>query len=327
MLSRPWLIAIIAFDLVLWLGAVLWPAWRDESRPMSLVLGLTPGTETLMVAHAKKELPERLINLVEMTWTSAEVRAFQNGVADAAVLSLGEVIYLRESGVDVRVILVMDSSNGADGVVAKPQFHQLTDLRGKKVGMTSRASSLYVFMRSLDKAGMTIGDVTSVPLNVIESEEAFANGEVDAVVISEPWLTRLVQRGGVNLADSRNTPNDVFRLVAVRAERIPLFRESLQSLVNAHFRARLQLMNMTDKDPAWAPCAKREGVPADKLRDMLNTILLPDEKKNRELLTPGTGGLTQAARKVSTYMLEHGLITKVPDFDHFTDSSFVEHAP
>lgn len=327
MRSRSWLIILIVFDLALWLGAILWPAWREETGPMSVVLGLTPGTETLMVAHAEEKLPERLVNLVEMTWTSAEVRAFQNGVTDAAVLSLGEVIYLREGGADVRVVLVMDASDGADGVVAKPGIHDLSDLRGKKVGMTSRASSLYVFMHTLEKAGMSLGDVVSVPINVIESEAAFDSGEVDAVVTSEPWLTRLVQRGGVNLGDSRGMPRDVYRVLAVRAERISLFTASLQALVNAHFQAREKLLHMTSKDPAWAMCAKREGVPPSKLRNVFNTIVFPDKEENRRLLQPDSGGLTETARKVSTYMLEHGLIKKEIDFQHFTDPTFVEKVP
>lgn len=66
MISRSWIACLIALDVVLWVAALLWPAWQEEERPMSVVVGLWPGSESLIVAGERGYLPQRQINLVEI---------------------------------------------------------------------------------------------------------------------------------------------------------------------------------------------------------------------------------------------------------------------
>ena len=327
MISKPWILCLIAVDIVLWLGAIFWPVSRSETKPMSVVVGLWPGSETLLMAQARKELPPRQITLVEMTWTSAAVRAFQNGVADAAVLSLGEVIHLKENGCDVRIVLVLDSSRGADAILVRPGLRSLADLKGKRIAMTSRSSGLYIFSHEREKAGLKDEDFTMVPLNSTEAETAYASGEVDAAVINEPWATKLVNQGAVRIADSKPYEQDIYRVVAVRTEKLAEFEQALQVLVKAHFHSLEAIQHLAPRDPVLAINAKREGVSIQDLQAMFKLLDQPSAEQNKVLLEPETGPICQAATRVAQYMLEHGMIEKAVDCRHLTDPTFVRQVP
>ena len=72
----------------------------------------------------------------------------------------------------------------------------IKDLKGKKIGVTLTTISEFYLGRTLDLNGMNIQEVTLVDTKAAESENALANGEVDAVVTWEPWVTQIHRRMG-----------------------------------------------------------------------------------------------------------------------------------
>jgi NitT/TauT family transport system substrate-binding protein len=98
-----WLTVLALVALLLAVAA--WLPQRARPDPLTVAVGLWPGSETLLLARERGLLPLDHVQLVEMTWASATMRAFGNGVVDAAVLSLDEVMRLRESHLDLRVAM------------------------------------------------------------------------------------------------------------------------------------------------------------------------------------------------------------------------------
>jgi ABC-type nitrate/sulfonate/bicarbonate transport system substrate-binding protein len=70
------------------------------------------------------------------------------------------------------------------------------DLKGKKIGVTLTTISEFYLGRTLDLNGVKIHQVTLVDTRAAESGKALANGEVDAVVTWEPWVTQIHRRMG-----------------------------------------------------------------------------------------------------------------------------------
>jgi NitT/TauT family transport system substrate-binding protein len=69
-------------------------------------------------------------------------------------------------------------------------------LKGKRIGVTLQTISEFYLGRKLDLNGMNIHQVTLVDTKAAESEKALVNGEVDAVVTWEPWVSQINQRMG-----------------------------------------------------------------------------------------------------------------------------------
>jgi NitT/TauT family transport system substrate-binding protein len=68
-------------------------------------------------------------------------------------------------------------------------------LRNFKVAVDFTSISGYLFDMVLRQAGLTIHDVETEKIPVPSRPEALANGALDIVTASEPWITRIVQGG------------------------------------------------------------------------------------------------------------------------------------
>jgi NitT/TauT family transport system substrate-binding protein len=72
----------------------------------------------------------------------------------------------------------------------------IADLKGKRVGVTLTTISEFYLGRTLQLNGVDIHQVILVDTKAADAEKALANGEVDAVVTWEPWVTQVNQRFG-----------------------------------------------------------------------------------------------------------------------------------
>lgn len=64
----------------------------------------------------------------------------------------------------------------------------LADLKGKKIALNKGSNVHYLFVKALDKAQLSLSDVTVVYLSPPDGRAAFERGSVDAWVIWDPFL-------------------------------------------------------------------------------------------------------------------------------------------
>ncbi len=65
--------------------------------------------------------------------------ALRVGSLDLAGLTLDEALLLAQEGVPIAVIWVLNTSAGADALLAKPGITTLDALRGKRIGVEQTA--------------------------------------------------------------------------------------------------------------------------------------------------------------------------------------------
>lgn len=296
----------VGLDAVLWLAAFTWSPPRIPAAPI-LAVNIWPGTESMIVARETGLLPREKVNFVEMSWSSASMRAFGNRAADVAVLSLSETILLHELGNPFRLILAIDRSDGADAIVGREGVSTILDLKGKKVGVEVRSAGHYLLSRALEEAGLTLKDIELIPLNLPESETAFAELGVDAVVTAEPWLTRIVKKNGSKVIyDSTRTPGEFIRVLVARGSTVDESRPALAGLVNAHFEC---LNPDLWPDEVFKGILRREGLPADEFNDSLSRITQFFRNDQEALLSGPEPGLMKNIKTVMGHMKSTGLIS------------------
>lgn len=281
---------------------------KAPQAPLQIATNVWPGYEPLYLARSLGYFKDSTARFHEMTTSADVLKAFRNRVIDVAALTLDEALLLIQDGIDARIVLVTDISNGADVIVAHPTIKSIRDLKGKRVGVESLALGAYMLSRALDKAGLAPGDVTIVPVPVQEHEKAYAAGKVDAVVTFEPAKTKLLAIGGHCIFDSSQIPNEIIDVVVVRADILQAKAGQLNELEEGWFKA----LEYLQKNPADANLrmGKREGISAPEFAETLKGMTIPDKNENKRLLS---GALLQPAKRLAEVMYQGKLLNKAVD--------------
>ncbi len=289
--------------------ALLASCTQAPETPLRVATLPWPGYESIHLAQSLGYFEPARIRVLDLVNASQASNALRNGTVDAALLTIDEVLLLLQDDVDVRIVLVMNVSNGADVVMATPDITSLSDLRGKRIGVETNAIGATMFDAMLTAANMTATDVNLVSMPINEHAAAYRDKKVDAVVTFEPVRSQLLQQGARIVFDSRQIPDRIFDVLAVRSEALTTHRQELLSLVAAHFKA-LDYLARQPQDSAQR-LAPYLGVAADQVLPQFAGIKLPSLDENRALLSGPTPPLAKVTIAMNTALLQQRLMQKV----------------
>ena len=142
----------------------------------------------------------------------------------------------------------------------------LTDLRGKKIGFNKGSNVHYLFVRAIEKTGLTLADVTPVYLAPADGRAAFERGSVDAWVIWDPFLAAAQASGHTRvLADGEG-------LVANQQFYFGTKSFTDRAVIDIVFEAIAAIDKQTVGDPraAAAALSPEMGLPAPILANALD---------------------------------------------------------
>jgi NitT/TauT family transport system substrate-binding protein len=292
-----------------------------SEAPLRVAVSPWPAYQLLQLAQGLRYFDAaqvRLVELVNGNQVSAQLRA---GTVDAATVTLDEALAMMQDGVDLRVVLVADVSNGADAVLARPGITSLADLRGKRVGVETPAVGAVMLDAVLTAAGLAATDVQLVNVSVNESEAAYRDGRVDAVVTYEPARTRLLEQGAHVVFDSRSIPGRIMDVLVVRADALDSHQRALTALVAAHFKA-LEYLARQPQDAA-RQLAPFLGVTADRVMPLYAGLELSNLAENHAQLSGSTPGLPPTAAELGALMLRQHLLQAAVKVDHLVEPRFL----
>ena len=289
-------------SLVLGGFAVLGLSACSKPAPIRIAGHPWPGYETLFYAQSQGWLPPDVA--LQFTATQKEsIDSLKAGTADAAMLTLDEALTLQVKGVALEIILVFDVSRGADALVVRPGIATLSQLRGRSIGGEPSA----------------LGGLKPNRIPYDEQEAAFKKNQIDALISYEPVVGRLMGQGAQRLISTRELPDSVFDVLAVRIDVARARADTLRATLLGHFKALEQLRsNPWDTAYRMAPHA---GISAEELVESLRGMELPDIVANRSYLSQKNGHLTNVSHKLSTILLQAGTIATAANPEAlFTDA-------
>ena len=267
-------------------------------------------------------LDAQQVRLVETTSATASLKAIAEGWADGAAMTLDEVLKARANGLLLSVVMVFDLSAGADMVVARPGIKKLADLKGRRIGFEQGAVGELMLQEALRVGGLTREDVTLVMLPIDQQRDAWARDQLDAVVTYEPEASHLLRQGGRKLFDSRQIPNTIVDVLAIRSELLDRSHAcAIRHLLAAHFRAREHLLR-NPQDTAYR-MAPRLGIPAEQVLALYKGLVLPDAAENYRLLAGTSPELLVSARKLAAIMGGRGAASPADPFAALIRADFL----
>lgn len=274
--------------------------------PLRIGTNVWQGYEPLYLARDLGYFDRDRIRLVEYTSATQLLQAFRNGAVDAATVTLDETLPLALDGHDFAIVLVLDASDGADALVARPGIHRLADLEGKRVGFENTALGAYMVARALQHAGLDSSDIVPVTARVDEHVRAYQDDRVDALVTFEPARSRLRELGAVELFNSGDIPDEVLDVLVVRRAALAGSRDEVEALLRAWFRA----LDLIDRDlpGAAARMAPRLGITPAEVIATFDDLKLLDRDANRALLADDPPRLLALLRDLQRVLLGAGLL-------------------
>ncbi|MEO7404561.1 MAG: ABC transporter substrate-binding protein [Burkholderiales bacterium] len=173
--------------------------------------------------------------------------ALAAGALNAAATTVDQHIVWMSAGIPTVQVLLIDKSNGGDGIVVRGNIKSIKDLRGKTVAVDG-AGTVQHFMLSyiLEKNGMTIQDVTRHTMGAQPAAQSFVAGENDAAVTYEPYLStvRAKPDSGTILATTKDYPVVIDTLV-FRKDFIAANPKTVKAVVDSFYEAQ----DMIRKEP------------------------------------------------------------------------------
>ncbi len=280
-------------------------AWSDQS--VSIAAHVWPGYEPMFLAHRENWLDPNRVNLHETRSATESLQALIEGKVDGAALTLDETLKARATGLPLTVILIFDISVGADMLVARPHIKNLAELKGQRVGFEPGSVGDIMLAEILSAAGLSKQDVTLTPVNNNQQRAAWDNNQLDALITYEPVASQLLAQGAVKLFDSRQSPNTIIDVLAIRSDRLDYSHASaLRHLIAAHFRA-LDQLKRNPQDSAYR-IASHLGLPAAQVLAAFKGLVLPDASNNFRMLAGSAPELLTSAGKLSNIMVNNGLL-------------------
>lgn len=289
--------------------------------PLRVATNVWPGYETLYLARSLGLYDQAAIRLVEMTSASEVSHALRNGTVEAAALTLDETLSLMQDGVDLRVVLVMDVSNGADVLLARAGIKDLPSLRGERVGVEDGATGAVMLDAALQAGQLSARDVRLVSLTVNQHAAAWWAGRVDALVTFEPVSSDLLAKDAHVLFDSSQIPGRILDVLVVRADFLESHQAQIKTLLAGHFAAQAYLARQPQD--AAVRMAPRLAVAPGQVLAQMKGMKLPDVGENLQWLAGEKPKLMASANALANMMLQRQLLQHPVDVSRLAEAAFL----
>ena len=244
---------------------------------------------------------------------SDSLTAFYSGRVDGICIAGSDTIAPYNEGVDLKTVLVTDTSYGADGLVVKDGINSIEDLKVKTVATEIGTLEHMFLLKTLEKYGMTIDDINFVNMTINDAGPAFIAGSVDAAVLWEPTLSMAVNGGGKLLYSSRETPGLIPDTFAVSQRVMDSSSEYVQKIINSWFDG-TKLINARD-DKFIEEVANDAELSKEEYLNMLDGVTIYDKKMNEGIFTDGSdyNHLIYTLNDTAEFLLNVEMIDRLPD--------------
>jgi sulfonate transport system substrate-binding protein len=117
------------------------------------------------------------------------MEAMSVGSVDFGAVGDSPPVFAQAAGAAIVYAAGQPITNGQGILVPQNSaVRSIADLRGRRVGFTKGSSAHNIVVQTLEKAGLTYGDITPVYLTPPDAGPAFANGSIDAWAIWDPYF-------------------------------------------------------------------------------------------------------------------------------------------
>jgi NitT/TauT family transport system substrate-binding protein len=212
--------------------------------------------------------------------STEEITALLAGKLDIAWLTSGDTIQAVDKDPSLKVIYLVDYSNGADGIIAR-NVATSKEAKGKSMARENLLFEKVLLQAYLKQGGLTERDLKIQDMPAPDAAIAFATKKVDMAVTFEPFLTKNAQLGGGKVVFSTKDTNLIADVIVVRDKLIQTRKKDLQAYLRAVDKA-VKLVNAADPETLKI-AAEKMTVKPEEVKEQLTGVKLFDLEANRSM--------------------------------------------
>lgn len=266
---------------------------KPLNTPLKIAVNDWVGYIPLRLAAESDELTQYL-QIVDFPNNSLAMKIMTNNTIDGYAGTIDEALKLSEDIPNLKIACVLDVSDGADVLITKKEINNLKDLKGKKIGVEIQATGNYFLTRILNKAGLTKENIYIVNTPPNESYLLLENNELDAIISYAPHTFHNKDRFKV-LFSSSDIYGEITDVLVIREDSFKKYQKGIQIMHSIMDK----YQNITQEQ-------------ANRYYPSLTTEELDFIKKNIRYIAGQNHKpfINEQINKVSSFMLQNGLITK-----------------
>lgn len=301
----------------------------SEKEPVKIALSPWPGWFFWYLVEENGFFKKHNVN-VKLEWFpvySDSLQALSTGQVDANSQTLSDTLAPLSKGINLKVVLVNDNSNGGDAIVAKPEIQSIKDLKGKTVATELGTVDHLLLLTALEQNGMKEQDINYVNMTVNDAGPAFINGKTDASVLWEPFQTMAVKNGkGKVLFSSKQTPGLIPDLLVFRNETLKKRPDDVQNIINAWFDALDYYKQHPDE--AIELMAKHAETTPEDFKTGLDSVKIfsPDDNLQAFKKQDSYESMEYTGLKTAEFLKKLNMVSSIPDVGKALEPRFVQEA-
>ncbi len=299
------------------------------AKPLKIAYSDWPGWVAWEIGVQKGWFKEAGVD-VEFLWFDyvPSMDAYVAGKVDGVCMTNGDALVTGATGKPSVGIILNDFSNGNDMIVAAPGIESIKDLKGKKVGIEEGFVEQLLLLTGLEKAGMTMEDVTIVNTPTNETPQVLASKAVDAIGAWQPNSGQALKvlPGSKPIFTSADAPGIIYDLLYVSPESLEKHKDEWAKVTQVWYRISDYMHDENNTDDVLKILSARVKISPEEYEPFLKGthILTLAEALKRWETSAGLGTVYGSSKVVNDFNVKFKVYKASQDTTKYLDPSLTK---
>ena len=275
------------------------------------------GDLPLMIAGHKGYFKEAGLDveLKEYEGLKEMTQDYQDGKIQGRTNVVMDVMEEYIRGMDQRIVLGLDFSNGADGIACSKELSSPKQFQGKRVGYEKDTLTQYFLHYILAKHDLTLDETIHVEADPGNAAKLLLKGEIDVAVTYEPYLSEIHADDRFHVpVTSATEPGLIIDVITFKTAFVENYPDAVLAFCRAYFRSLEYIQEHPDEVQGYL--AKKWETTKGDITAQMKGVQNLGLQQNVEFFKTGNSLLSFYGNTRAIYQyIEEAKGKSLPDFD------------
>ena len=296
---------------------------KANSKDIVVHYGYQPGHAQIVVAKEKGWLDEEFskdnitIELDKFASGPPMIEAFTGNRLEFGQVGDQPALQAQANGAKVKSIGLYASASKTNQLLAtsKSGIKSISDLKGKKVGVTIGSVGHQLLYILLDSVGSKPSDIEILNLQPADIKSSLASNNIDAAVTWDPIATQIVNEGIAQLITDGEKYKLSVNVIIANSD-----------FLNEHGDIAERLIKVLDKSQKWIDENKEEALEIVSKDSGFSVDVLKPQFEKTDMSIQFTDEKIQSIKDTAKYLYDNKIINKEINVDDQIDKTYLEKA-